>query len=103
MIQWCWSLAGLPIGVWQHWLSPLLDGLRDLVAEGAGEHGALACSSVVPPKKLARSAGNGSMSPRSLPRSSHVCFLARPWDKHSGAEPGGEQGHLAACLLGSQC
>ena len=63
-----------PTGVLQCWLSPLLDGLRELMAKGAGGHGALAHSSVAPPKKLAMSASNSGMSPSSLPRSNQTYF-----------------------------
>ena len=48
-----------PIGVSQHWLSPLPGGLRELMAEGAGGHGASIWSSVTSPKKQAKSVGNG--------------------------------------------
>ena len=87
-----------PIGVAWCWLSPLLNGLRELMAEGEGGCGALIYSSVAYPKKLAKSAGNGIVSPRSWVRSNWTCFHAGPWGKHSVADLGGEWGHPAACV-----
>ena len=68
------------------------------MAEGAGGHGALIHSSVVSPKKSAKSAGNSTVSPRSSVRSKQTCLLAGPWGKHSVADPGGESGHPGACI-----
>ena len=63
------------------------------MAEGAGGHGVLVHSSVASPNKLAKSAGNSVVFPRSLSRSNHTCFHMEVWDKHSGAEPCGEWGY----------
>ena len=68
------------------------------MAEGAGEHGALICSSVASPKKLAKSVGNGNVSPRLLVRSNWTCFCEGPWGKHSVADPDGEWSHPVACV-----
>ena len=84
-LAWCWSL-------------PSLGGCKELVAEGAGAHKVSICSSVASPKKLANSAGNCSVSSRSLVRLKETCFYAGPWGKHSVADMGGEQGHPAVCV-----
>ena len=70
------------IGVLQCWLSPFLNGLREPVAMDAGGHGVSFCSSVVSPKKWAKSVGNCSVLPRSLVRSKWTCFLLGPCGEH---------------------
>ena len=64
-------------GVEHHWSVSLFGGICLLVTEGAGGCWVLLYSLVASsPKKLAKSAGNHSMSPRSPGRSSQTCFGA---------------------------
>ena len=76
--------------------SPSWGHLGKLVAKGASGHWASVCS-VASPTKHAKSAGSGSVSPRSSVRSKQTCFFAGPWGKHSVTDPGGEWGDPAVC------
>ena len=95
-----------PIGLAHCWSLPLLGGHGELMAERAGGQGALICSSVVSPKKLAKSAGKGGVSPRSSVRSKQTCFCA-----NTGANTlwltlvgnGGILQHALECILAASC